>query len=74
MKARDLQEIVRRVDDLPDDAILPDPASAIVLGISLTTLKRLNPVPRIRISERVSGRRLGDIRALSRGMVGPAAA
>jgi hypothetical protein len=74
MKARNIPEIVRRVDDLPDDAILPDPASAIVLGISLTTLRRLNPVPRIRISERVSGRRLGDIRALSRGTIGPAAA
>jgi hypothetical protein len=67
MKARDLDEIVRRINDLPDDAILPDPASARMMGISVSTLKRLNPVASVRISQRIYGRRLGDIRALSRG-------
>jgi hypothetical protein len=72
MKARDLEEILRSVDDLPDDAILPDPASAKVMGISVSTLKRLNPVPSIKVSQRIRGRRLGDIRALSRGRRVPA--
>jgi hypothetical protein len=68
MKARDNFEYVKRVNDLPDDAIVPDAAAAILLGISYTTLRRVNPVPRIQISERLGGRRLGDIRALGRGM------
>jgi hypothetical protein len=67
MKARDLEKILKRIDDLPDAAIIPDQAAAIVLGVGYSTLRRLNPVPRIKIGQRAGGRRLGDIRALSRG-------
>jgi hypothetical protein len=74
MKARDLDEIVRRVDSLPDDAIIPDPAAAIVMGISQRTLRRNCPVPKIKLGPRTGGRRLRDIRALGRGTTGPTAA
>lgn len=50
---------------LPDEAILPDPAAAIVLGISVWTLRRNDPVPAVQITERIRGRRLGDIRRLT---------
>lgn len=67
MVATDYRELAKRFGDLPDDAILPDPAAAIILGISIWTLKRRDPVRRIMISPRRSGRRAGDIRALARG-------
>jgi hypothetical protein len=54
---------------LPDDAIVDDAVSAKLLSISIWTLRRENPVPRRRISERRSGRRVGDLRALIRGEV-----
>jgi hypothetical protein len=67
MVATDYDAIVARADKLPDAAILPDQASARLMGISIWTLRRNNPVPPIKISIRRTGRRLGDIRALSRG-------
>jgi hypothetical protein len=54
-------------DRLPDDAIVGDPVAAAVLGISVDTLRRRNPVPQRQISDRRVGRRVGDLRALSRG-------
>jgi len=54
-------------DRLPNDAIVDDPVAAALLGISEDTLKRRNPVPRRQVSDRRGGRRVGDLRALSRG-------
>jgi hypothetical protein len=54
-------------DKLPDDAIVNDDTSAVLLGISTKTLRRTNPVPVKKISTRRQGRRVGDIRALVRG-------
>jgi hypothetical protein len=59
--------ILKQFDDLPDDSIAPDPVSAKVLGMSTWTLNRTNPVPPRQISERIRGRRVGDIRAFVRG-------
>jgi hypothetical protein len=62
-----LQEFLARFDSLPNDAIAPDRFAAAILGISLWTLKRENPVPPRQISERRRGRRVGDLRNLIRG-------
>jgi hypothetical protein len=59
--------IFKQFDDLPDDSIVPDPVSAKVLSMSKWTLQRTNPVPPRRISERIRGRRVGDIRDFVRG-------
>jgi hypothetical protein len=63
--------IAANFDNLPDAAIIPDRAVAIVLHTSIWTLKRWNPTPRYRLSPRTGGRRVGDIRAL-RGVGQPA--
>jgi hypothetical protein len=68
MKKRpDPLEIVKRVDDLPDDVLVHDSVAAILLGTSPRSLRRNSPVRKIIIGLRTSGRRLGDIRALLRG-------
>jgi hypothetical protein len=61
------QTIFEQFDRLPDDAIIPDPVAAAILSMSVWTLGRNDPVPRRQISERLRGRRAGDIRALVRG-------
>jgi hypothetical protein len=55
-------------DNLPNDAIVPDKVAAELLGVSIWTLRRNNPVPAIQVSERRRGRRAGDIRAKVRGV------
>jgi hypothetical protein len=52
---------------LPDDSVIPDRVAAKVLGISVWTLRRENPIPPVQVSERRRGRRVGDIRAKVRG-------
>ena len=54
-------------DSLPDDAIVGDTLAAKLLSISPWTLKRVNPVPSVQVSERRRGRRAGDLRNLIRG-------
>jgi hypothetical protein len=54
-------------DRLPADAIIDDPVAAALLGISVDTLRRRNPVPQRQVSDRRRGRRVGDLRALVRG-------
>jgi hypothetical protein len=54
-------------DTLPADSIVDDAVAAIVLGVSMQTLQRQDPVPRRQISTRVFGRRVGDIRDKVRG-------
>lgn len=61
------REVAARTGDLPDDAIVHDPVAAILLGMSQRSLQRTNPVPQRVITEKIRGRRLGDIRALIRG-------
>jgi hypothetical protein len=62
-----LLEKLKDFDKLPNDAIAPDRFAAAILGISVWTLQRENPVPPRQISERRRGRRVGDLRALARG-------
>lgn len=58
---------LERFDFLPDDALVSDAVATVILGISLATLKKKNPVPARQISERRHGRRVGDLRAKVRG-------
>jgi hypothetical protein len=62
-----LREKLEAFDRLPDDAIVDDLVSAALLNISVWTLKRTNPVPERRITERRGGRRAGDLREKIRG-------
>ena len=64
MQSTDYKAIVAQADELPDTAIIRDRVAAELLGISVWTLKRNNPVPPIKMSPRYTGRRMGDIRAL----------
>lgn len=57
-----LIEKLAAFDRLPNDAIVDDRVAAAVLNISIWTLRRNNPVPIRRITERRYGRRAGDLR------------
>jgi hypothetical protein len=60
-------EKLKAFADLPDDCAVSDPLAAAVLGISLRTLRRSDPVRKIQLSPGRNGRRVGDIRAKIRG-------
>jgi hypothetical protein len=61
------QIIFNEFDRLSDDQIAPDPVAAAILSMSTWTLNRTNPVRKRQISERIGGRRVGDLRRLVRG-------
>jgi hypothetical protein len=63
-----LREKLAEYDALPDDALVSDAVAAVILSISVWTLRRENPVPARQISERKRGRRVGDLRAKVRGI------
>ena len=65
--ARDPYDIVRRFDDLRNDAIIGPKPTAIILSTTDRNLRRNPPIPKRRISDRIVGFRVGDIRALIRG-------
>jgi hypothetical protein len=67
--AKKYLDILKRFDDLPNDAVIPEHAAAIVFGMSVWTFRRNLPVPRRRISEKMYGARVGDIRARNRGEI-----
>lgn len=58
----DVSQAVRDFDQLSDDQIVSDRVAAKVLGISLSSLLRSNPVPQVKLSARRRGRRTGDLR------------
>jgi hypothetical protein len=63
-----MREKLAEYDSLPDDALVSDAVAAVILSISVWTLRRENPVPARQISERKRGRRVGDLRAKVRGI------
>jgi hypothetical protein len=71
----DTFRIASQFDTMPDDAIVPAKVAAVLLGGSLTeqTLRRSPPIPKRQISQRRFGFRAGDLRALIRGELRPAA-
>ncbi len=60
-------EQLKRFEHLPDDCVVGDPLAALLFNMSVWTLRRTNPVPRIQLSARCVGRRAGDIRRKLRG-------
>jgi hypothetical protein len=64
-----LRRQLENFDRLPNDALVFDGVAALVLGVSLKTLKRKISLPARQISEGRHGRRVGDIRALVRGEI-----
>ncbi len=64
-----LHDRLKRFDDLPNDAVLDDSAAAVILNMSIHTLRRNDPVPRRQISARRFGRRVGDLRQLIKASV-----
>jgi len=76
MTETDSFKLAAQFDHLPDDAIVTGKTAAIILGRAITeqTLRRNPPIPRRQITQRRYGFRVGDLRALIRGEVQPAAA
>lgn len=70
-----LYEFVSNFDKMPDDGILSAEATELLLGGTVTRrqLRREPPIPRRQLSKRRFGFRAGDIRALIRGELQPAA-
>jgi hypothetical protein len=60
-------ERIQNFDTLPDDAIVSSKITAIILSESERTLRRHPPIPRIQMSARRVGFRVGAIRAFVRG-------
>ena len=61
---KDIAEILRRFDQLPDDAVVPSYVTAIVHGVSERTVRRT--YPSVRLSQNRIGQRVGTLRAMSR--------
>jgi hypothetical protein len=60
-------QLVKNFDDLPDSALLPTKATALILGVSERTVRRealTTKLARVQISAGRYGFRVGDIRAL----------
>lgn len=70
-----LLDAVSNFDKLPDDGILSADTTELLLGGTITKrkLRRDPPIPRRQISARRFGFRVGDVRALIRGELQPAA-
>jgi hypothetical protein len=60
-------EFLEDLPKLPDDYLVPDQITGILLNCSTRSLRRNSPVPRIKTGARTGGSRLGDIRAVIRG-------
>jgi hypothetical protein len=62
-------ELIEKFDSLSDDRIIPDEVAAVICNQSLRTLRRRNLIPRIKTGLRSGGRRVKDVRALTRGQI-----
>jgi len=45
MRPRDVSEILRHFDQLPDGAFVPQKVTALLIGESARSLRRKNPIP-----------------------------
>jgi hypothetical protein len=64
MPSDDISEILRRFDELPDDAVVPTEVTAILHGVSKRTVRRT--YPSVQLSPNRKGQRVGTLRAMSR--------
>jgi hypothetical protein len=60
----DLAELLRRFDQLPDDAVVPTRVTAAVHGVSERTVRRRYPSVQLTLNRK--GQRVGTLRAMSR--------
>jgi hypothetical protein len=60
----EIAEILRRFDQLPDDAVVPTKVTAIIHSISERNVRRT--YPSVQLSPNRKGQRVGTIRAMSR--------
>jgi hypothetical protein len=63
---------IKNFDLLPNDAVLPTKATALILGLSERTVRKHPSLPRIYVSADRYGQRISDIRRLAREGVPPA--
>ncbi len=63
---------INRTAGLPDDCVIKDHVAALMLNMSVWTLRRNDPVPAVQLSARTRGRRLGDLRKRIRGDIAQA--
>jgi len=61
---KDIAEILRRFDQLPDDAVIPTAMTAAIHSVSPRTVRRR--YPSVQLSPNRKGQRVGTIRAMSR--------
>jgi len=61
---KDIAEILRRFDQLPDDAVVPTQVTAAIHGVSPRTVRRR--YLSVQLSPNRKGQRVGTIRAMSR--------
>jgi hypothetical protein len=66
MRPRDVSDILRHFDQLPDWAIVPQKVTALLIGESARSLRRKKPIPTFPINGSLKGNRVGDIRKLVR--------
>src|SRR5215831_13825603 len=66
MRPRDVTEILRHFDQLPDWAVVPQKVTALLIGESARSLRRKKPIPSFPINRSLKGNRVGDIRKLVR--------
>ncbi len=59
-------EIIKRFDQLPDDAVVQTKVTALVLGVSERTIRYHPQLRRVPVSRGRYGQRVGDIRKLTR--------
>jgi hypothetical protein len=62
-------ELLQNFAALPDDVLVPPKVAALVLGESEWTLRRHPVLPRVQLSPRRYGHRVGDLRAYARGVL-----
>lgn len=65
MRPRDISEILRHFDELPDSAVVPCRVASLMTGMAPRTLRR-QPIPTVPITDSLNGKRVGDIRGLLR--------
>ena len=62
-------EIVKRFDDLPNDAVISPKITALVLGCAERTVRYHPKLRRVQISRGRYGYRVGNVRQIVRGEV-----
>jgi hypothetical protein len=66
MRPRDVSDILRYFDQLPDQAVVPQKVTALLIGESARSLRRKKPIPTYPINGSLRGNKVGDVRRLLR--------